>query len=275
MKAKVSLLIIAFLSIISLQVKSQDSTRINVYTGVVGSGFIQTESGYLTKLANVRVGVRYKEKIFGRIIYDGRIGFDPGENNVIFYSAFKTEWKNFGISAGYQPTPVSEIRPTPLSVDGQFQFTAEAMPPSGTMGTTVNYKNIKVGFYVRNKKAEYQIVYRHKILTVGLWTNTVDSIKRIVGGVTSKIELPYLYAMTSFTANNQQALALSIRPIKESEYNAIWDLAIKDKKVTSNLVGVMKFLKVKNLTDARFGMGYDFITNSIGAFLLIGFNYKE
>ncbi len=270
-----SLLLAAILSIISFQVKSQDTTRINAFAGIVGSGFVQTDSGYLIKWANVRAGVRYQEKLFGKISYDGRIGFDPGDNNVIFYSALKSEWKNFGISVGYQPTPVSEMRPTPLSVDGQFQFTAQAMPPGGTLGTTANYKNIKAGFYIRNKKAEYQLVYKYKIITFGVWTNTVDSINCILGGATAKVELPYLYAMASFTANNQQALALSICPVKELGYRAIWDLAITDKKITSNLVGIMKFLKVKKISDARFGVGYDFVNKSVGAFFLLGFNYKE
>ena len=269
------ILIIICLSVIGLIVEAQNDSTINTYIGIVGSGFAQTDSGYLTKWANVRMGVRYKEKVFARISYDGRIGFDPAEKNVIFYSALRADWGNLSIYAGYQPTPVSEMRPTPLSVDGQFQFAAEAMPPGGTLGTTVNYKNIKAGFYIRNKKAEYQLVYKYKIITVGVWNNTVDSISCILGGTTVKVELPYLYAMASVTANNQQGLALSICPIKELGYRAIWDLAIKDKKISSNLVGVMKFLKVKKLTDARFGVGYDFTTNSIGAFFLIGFNYKE
>jgi len=268
------LVIIICLSFFAISVKAQNET-INAYVGIVGSGFTQIDSGYLTKWANVRMGVRYKEKISKQIIYDGRIGIDPADKNVIFYSAIRFDRKNFHVSAGYQPTPVSEMRPTPLSVDAQFQFTAQAMPPGGTLGTTVDHKNIKAGFYIRNKKVEYQLVYKYKIMTVGVWTNTVDSLNATLGGVTAKIELPYLYAMASFTANNQQALALSICPVKELGYRAVWDLAFKDKKVCSNLVGVMKFLKVEKLTDARFGLRYDFVTNSIGAFFLVGFNYKE
>jgi len=260
----------------TLVVKSQDSTRINIYVGLVGNGFMQTDSMFLKKEANFRIGVQYTEKIFGKITYDGRIGIDPGkENNVIFYSSLKAKWKNLGISVGYQPTPVSEMRPTPLSVDGQFQFTAEAIPPGGALGATVLFHNVKAGFYLRNKKKEYQLTYSNKIFAIGAWTNTVDSIKTLLGGVTAKIKLPCLYVMASITADKRKALALSIRPIKKIDYNLVWDVARDDKKVCNNLLGIMHFLKSKKLTDARYGIGYDFVTRSTGAFFLIGFNHKE
>jgi len=275
MKNFISFLIVALLVVTPLQVKSQDTTRINVYAGIVGSGFVQTDSASITKWANLRVGIHYKEKITKIISFDGRIGFDPGENSVIFFSALKADWKNFGISAGYQPTPASEIRPSPLSVDAQFLFAAEAIPPGGSLGTTFYYKNVKAGIYLRNKKAEYQLAYNYKFFTIGVWTNTADTIKKFLGGATIKIKLPYLYAMASVTADKRQALALSIRPIKKINYNLVWDIAYKDQKVCNNLVGIMHAVKIKKLTDARYGIGYDFITKSVGVFFLVGFNYKE
>jgi hypothetical protein len=270
---KTLLILLAILSI-SLETKAQDTTKINFYIGLVGSGFVQKDSGSLTKWANLRTGIHYKEKIYKKISFDGRIGFDPAEKNIIFLSTIKTSWKNFGISAGYQPTPVSEIKPTPLSVDDQFRFTAEGIPPSGTWGTTIWYHNLKTGFYIRNKKPEYQLAYSNKIFSMGIWTNTIDSIKTFLGGATAKIKLPYIYGMVSIT-KDKQALALSVRPIKKIDYNIIWDLSYTNGNLSNNLIGVMYFFKTKKLTAARFGIGYDFITNSAGVFFLVGFNYKE
>jgi len=275
MKKMFFMVMLIMISVITRSQQVQDSTsRINFYTGAVGSGFITNNLNSIDKYGNLRVGVHYKQQIIPKVLFDGRIGLDPMQNNIIFYSAINMGSKNLGVSVGYQPTPVSEIRPTPLSVDGQFQFTAETMPPGGAFGMTLRSYNLKFGFYLRNNNPEYQVAYINQKFSIGFWTNTVDSISSFLGGGTFRIKMPYLYTMVSVTTE-YEAVALSIKPKSTSNYRIILDLAYKGDDLYSSLIGGMYFFKVKNITDARFGIGYDFIKHSIGTFFLVGLNYKE
>jgi len=139
---------------------------------------------------------------------------------------------------------------------------------------TLRSYNLKFGFYLRNNNPEYQVAYINQKFSIGFWTNTVDSISSFLGGGTFRIKMPYLYTMVSVTTE-YEAVALSIKPKSTSNYRIILDLAYKGDDLYSSLIGGMYFFKVKNITDARFGIGYDFIKHSIGTFFLVGLNYKE
>ncbi len=267
MKRYLFALCFLFLSVI---IQAQDTSKITAYTGLVGIGSVNTDDGTLSKWANFRVGVRMKKPLIKNLSFDGWLGYDPTDDFILFRASFKQLWKDGGISAGFQPTPVSEIRPYPLSVDGQFEFTAEGMPPGGALGTSLWYKRFKIGLYLRNRTAEYLASYTAKIFAIGMWT-TSDKF----GGVTAKMELPLVYLMATYARDDREALALAVQPLEKLPYKLAWDFAVRDGAICNNLVALQHPFTTKKFADARCGITYDFINRSFGAFFLIGINHKE
>ena len=228
---------------------SQDTTRINLYTGIVGSGFVSIDSGKITNAATLRIAARIKERISDHLSFDGWVGYETS-GDILIRSSVILRYKNYGVSAGYQPTPMSEMKPYPLSVDGQFQFTAEAMPPSGTIGMSAWYKNLKLGLYMRNRNPEYHATYVTEVFSTGIWMSD-----KKFGGMAIKVKLPRLYMMTSVLNGNSQGMALAIQPIKKIPYKLVWDLAAKDKKLYSNLVGFLQTLRLRNSPPPDLALG--------------------
>lgn len=277
MKKRLALfaLIITFLP----ETKAQDSTEITypdtaqvtVYAGLTGGAFIDVTNSEVTKYANMRAGVMMKKKFSKHFSFHGWLGYDPGDQNVIVRGSFKYTGNNTGISAGFQPTPVSQIRPAPLSVDGQAEYTAESMVPGAAVGTTLWYKEYTAGLYIRNGKAEYQFAYLGEIFSAGIWTSA-DKF----GGATAKVELPNkLYAMVSASSENQQGISLGFQPVKIQPYRFLWDFAVRDKKVIANMIGAQYYFSLKKFPAARFNVLYDFITKSAGVMFLVSIEQKE
>lgn len=269
------LFLAALCSIFLMSAKSQDTTSsVNLYAGLVGTGFVQTDSGYLTKNANFRIGVKVIQPVYKGLSVEGWLGLDQTqiESNVIFRASMRQTWKNGGVSAGFQPTPVSEIRPYPFSVDGQFEFIAESMIPGAAFGTSVWYKGVKAGVYSRNDTLEYQVAYTSKNISVGAWTTS-----KKFGGLTAKVTLPEEVSVLITLQKEKQGLAISCFPFNIiPELELLWDLATENGgKPTDNILGAIYHMDVKAFTDARFGCGYDFHKKSVGVFLLMGLNYPN
>lgn len=259
-------------STLSMGSKAQDTTKVEVFGGLVGIGSAKVTNGEISKWASLRVGARITSPIIKGLQSDMWLAYDvnPDANFILFRFSLRKTWKNWGISGGYQPTPNSEIRPYPLSVDGQFEFTAEGLPPGGALGASAWYKNFKVGAYLRSGKLEYHTAYLEKRFKVGLWTTATK-----FGGATAQIDLPQVYAMASITGTNVQALALAIQPIKKIDYKLFLDFGIKSGRVSNCLTGIQHPIETKILSDARIGVAYDLITGSTGAFLIAGLNRIE
>lgn len=250
--------------------KAQDSTEITVYGGFVGMGSIQ-DTGGTSEFTNLRVGTKVTTKEQKGFSIIGWISYDPGNTGlVLFEGKVKKAWKNSGIIVGYQATPSTLIRPFPLTVDGQFEFTAENLPPGGALGVIVYHKGLKFGVFSRNGKPEYNISCETGAIQTAIWASENNN-----WGGTVKLDLPRVYAMGTVTGKGQQALALAFQPIKKLEWKVAWDIALKEGRVSNNFVGLQRSFPVKHLTDARFGVGHDFIGRYTGIFFLAGFNHKE
>lgn len=246
-------------------INAQDTAK--VYAGLVGSGFISTEnSKNISKFANLRVGVNFEKSLSKKTQVKTWVTFDPGSNLIIFQAIAKTSLaKDLDVQYGYGPTPATLIRPFPLSVDGQFQFTAEAIPPGGALGGFVSYKNTKFGIYTRDGCFEYHLGQNIGPVSVGLWTTQKNN-----SGGTIQIATKWLYVMGTITNQDQQALATSIKISKKSSWKLVHNLGLQKGEVTDNLIGLLYPMKIKGFTDSRFGFGYDFKNKSAGAFWLIG-----
>lgn len=248
-----------------------DTSQVTLYGGLTGSGFIAVKNNELAKYANLRVGAIFKKKFSKQFSFHGWIGYEPGEHTVLVRGSLKYSGSKVGISAGYQPTPVSQIRPKVFSVDGQAEYTAEIMVPGGALGTSFWYKEYTGGIYVRNGKPEYQLAYLGEVLSAGIWT-TADKF----GGATLRVDIPKeIYVM--FTANNenQQGVSLGLQPVRRLPYKLLWDFAQKDARVIANMVGIQYYFSLKKFTAARANILYDFITKSAGVMFLVSIEHKE
>lgn len=255
----------------STEITYPDTAQVTVYAGLTGGAFINVTNSEVTKYANLRVGAVMKKKFTKHFSFHGWLGYEPGDQGVIVRGSFKYTGKDAGISAGFQPTPVSQIRPPQLSVDGQAEYTAESMVPGAATGTSFWYKEYTAGIYTRNGKAEYQLAYLSEIFSAGIWTTT-----KKFGGATAKVELPNkLYAMVSASSENQQGISFGFQPVKIQPYKVLWDFAMKDKKVIANMVGVQHYFSLKKFPAARFNVLYDFITKSAGVMFLVSITQKE
>ena len=276
--------------IMTLEGQSQkvDSTKLNLYAGLAGSGFFPVDTLGLNKWGNIRFGANLKEKITDDISFYGLLGYDltadtSTRSSILFRGYFKTEWDEiYGIAIGYQHTVVSQIRPDPFSVDGQYEFTAESMIPGTAFGTSIWCWKIKAGVYSReNKGAEYQLVYSGDVFSTGLWLDR-DKTGTNYWGTTAKVDYPRLYAMTTITRdyNNpeskyEEGFVVSVLPFKNIPYKIIYDYARNDRGVKTNFLGIQHEIAVKNVTNARIGAAYDFANRSFGFFYLVGLNYKR
>lgn len=270
------------ISCISLSAISQDTTRINFYSGVIGSQFWGINNSEVnSQSAQLRVGATYKQKIYKNLMFNGALGYDPGANNSTIARAYvEARYQNgIGFSLGSLGTPTGKIKPYFLTVDGQFMFKAESMAPGGALGATVYCNNFSLGVYSRNDTLECQLGYITPKFSFAIWAYGEQFL-----GVTSKLNFPFMYMMATATYNgkrevNEQAIALSIQPLKKIPIKLVWDFAtiIHDGnyKISDNLVGFLCPLETRFFTDARFGGGYDIYKKSIGVFFLVGLNHKE
>jgi hypothetical protein len=252
-----------------LGTKAQDSTtKVTFFGGLVGAGFVSVnDTKDISKFANLRVGVNFEKNISKKTLLKTWVSFDPGPNLILFQATSTTSLsKNWKIEYGYGQTPATLIRPFPLSVDGQFQFTAEAMPPGSALGGFVSYKETKIGLYRRSGYLEYHLAQSIGHLSIGLWAT-----KKNNSGGTIQLVTDRVYLMGTVTNENKQALATSVQPIKKSRWKVVHDFGVWKGKITNNLLGLLYPLETKKFAAARFGFGYDFQNKSVGAFWLIGF----
>lgn len=255
------------LLIITFIIPSFGQDTVKIYAGSVGAGFVSTKNTEeITKFVNLRIGANFEKNLSKQTTAKTWFTFDPGSNLVIFQAVLKTKIsKNFFVQYGYGPTPATLIRPFPLSVDGQFQFTAESMPPNGALGGFIAYENTKLGVYTRNKYAEYHFGQKLGVMEFGFWLTEKNN-----SGATIQLISDNVYLMTTITNENKQALATAIKPFRKSSWKIVHDFGISKGKVTNNLLGLLYPMKIKKFTDTRFGIAYDFQNNLVGAFWLIG-----
>ncbi len=259
------LVLVVVCSTLLINVTAQDTAK--VYAGFVGSAFIDTKNTKnVSTFANLRVGGLFEKKVSKKTILKTWATFDPGSNLVLFQAIAKTKLnKDLNLQYGYGPTPATLIRPFPLSVDGQFQFTAESMPPGGALGGFISYKETKFGLYTRNNSLEYHVAQNIGPVSIALWGTQKNSF-----GGTAQLNTERVYLMATITNDNVQALATAIQPFKSSPWKIVHDFGVSNGKVTNNLIGLLCPLEVKSFTAARFGFGYNFQTSSVGFFWLIG-----
>ena len=278
--------------VLTLEGQSQkfDSTKLNLYAGLAGSGFFPVDTLGLNKWVNIRLGVALKEKITNDLSFNGLLGYDhsvdtsrASKNSIFFRGYLKTEWDEiYGMAIGYQHTVVSQIRPSPFSVDGQYEFTAESMIPGTAFGTSIWCWKIKAGVYSREKKGvEYQLVYSGDIFSTGFWMDR-DKTGTNYWGATAKVDFPRLYIMTTVTrdyknpvSKYEEGFVISVLPFKNIPYKIIYDYARNDRGIKTNFLGIQHEIAVKNVTNARIGAAYDFANRSFGFFYLVGLNYKR
>lgn len=248
-----------------INVTAQDTSK--VYAGFVGSAFIDTKNPKnVSTFANLRAGGFFEKKISKQTTLNAWATFDPGSNLILFQAVAKTKLsKDWGLQYGYGATPATLIRPFPLSVDGQFQFTAESMPPGGALGGFISYKETKFGLYKRDNSMEYHIAQNIGLVSIGLWATKKNS-----SGGTIQLNTKRVYLMATITNENKQALATAIQPLKNSDWKVVHDFGVSNGKITNNLIGILYPFEIKKFSAARFGFGYDFQTKSAGFFWLIG-----
>lgn len=263
---KISILLVVITTVF-LEVQAQDSTKVTFFGGLVGAGFVSVENTKnVSKFANLRVGVNFEKNISKKTLVKTWISFDPGSNLILFQATGTTSLgKDWKLQYGYGPTPATLIRPFPLTVDGQFQFTAEAMPPGGALGGFISYKNAKFGIYKRDNYLEYHLGQNIGPISLGLWVT-----KNANSGGTVQLVTDRVYLMATVTNENKQALATAIKPYKNSRWKIVHDFGVWNGKITNNLLGLLYPLETKRFTAARFGFGYDFQNKSVGAFWLVG-----
>ncbi len=258
------LFFVALATLLFVTVKAQDTA--NIYAGLVGFEGVNTKNlKDISGFVSLRVGAQYTKVMGKKTEINTWVSFDPATKLVIFKAGAKTVLsKDLYIQYGFGPTPGTLIRPFPLSVDGQFEFTAEGMPPGGALGGLVSYKNTKLGMYTRNNNAEYHLGQNIGKLQMGLWYSEKYS------GVTAQLATKNVYLMGTVTDQGQQALATSIKLFKSSSWKIVHDFGISKGKITNNLVGLLYPMKIKGFTATRFGFAYDFVQKQAGAFWLIG-----
>lgn len=254
-------------STLFLTTVGQDTAKI--YVGFVGLGFVSTENTKnITTFANLRVGGLFEKSISKKTLLKTWATFDPGSNLVLFQAMAKTKFsEDWSVQYGYGATPATLLRPFPLSVDGQFEFTAESMPPGGALGGFISYKETKFGIYTRNNCLEYHVAQNIGPVSIALWGTQGNSV-----GGTAQLNTKRVYLMATVTNNNVQALATAIQPFKKSDWKVVHNFSVAKGKIADNLIGLLYPLKIKIFTDARFGFGYDFHNKSAGFFWLIGFD---
>ena len=264
---KILVLLVAFTSLF-LGLDAQDSTKVTFFGGLVGAGFVSAKNTKdVSTFANFRVGVNFEKNISKKTLIKTWVSFDPGSNLVLFQAIGTTNLgKNWKLEYGYGATPATLIRPFPLSVDGQFQFTAEALPPGGALGGFISYNETKLGIYKRNNCLEYHLAQNIGPVSIGLWVT-----KKGNSGGTVQLTTDRVYLMGTITNENRQALATAIRPFKQGRWKIVHDFGILHGKVTNNLLGLLYPVQTKMFAAARFGFGYDFEKKSVGAFWLLGF----
>lgn len=265
MKRITLLFIVAFTSLSSTF--GQKDTA-SVYTGLVGFCGVSTENPKnISNFANFRVGAQFQKTVSKKTSLNTWITYDPGSNFILFEATSKTVFgKDIYVRYGYGPTPATLIRPFPPTVDGQFQFTAEGIPPGGALGGFVGYKDTKLGIYTRNGNAEI-----HLGQNVGSFQGDVWYSKNF-SGATAQLATKRLYLMATVTDGGRQALAISVQISKKSPLKVVHDFGLQKGEVTNNLLGILYPMKIKTFTDTRFGFAYDFKQKTAGVFWLIGIN---
>jgi hypothetical protein len=246
--------------------EAQTKDTVNIFAGLVGFEGVNTKNPKeISGFANLRVGAQYTKSLSKKTSINTWVSFDPESNLIIFKAMGKTFLaKDLYVQYGFGPTPGTLIRPFPLSVDGQFEFTSESMPPGGALGGFVSYKNTKLGIYTRNNNPEYHIGQNVGNLQTDFWFSKDQA------GATAQLATKRVYLMATVTNENRQALATAIQPFKAISWKIVHDFGISKGKVTNNLVGLLYPMKIKNFNDARFGFAYDFTKKSVGVFWLLG-----
>ncbi len=267
---KIKMLVV--LIAVSIIANAQNDSLVKIktlYAGALMGSKCDADTFKVSKWASLRVGgwvtadLSQKFDIQSWGILHQEVGASP--------YALATLWadykprENFKISFGNLPTPVAELRPHPVSGDGQFETWTEALLPGVATGIKFGYVTgkfeAKAGGFVRNdgEKLFSVKVAQGPIALAGY----VGDRKMKGAGLT--VDNKYFYTVVSVTEQNVGNFV----SIKTKYFNIFSDTGIdNDRKLVRGEWGILYNFSVGKWS-GLIAMSYQYETGTINNYLYI------
>ncbi len=186
----------------------------------------------------------------------------------------------FNLELGKIPTSATEIRPIPLSSDGQFETWTQALIPGITPGAKISYafnpKNKKdklvFGVFSRDNKVEYS--GRIVMGKINLFTNYSISDKKTTAGASYKHDRFYALALYqgSDTINGDKVAAVftnfKVLPRQKIDVFLNGGYSLKNKDIPHLEIGMVKNFELPYLKGV-IGIIYDHQLKAIKSCIMV------
>lgn len=280
MKKLVAIIAIMVISVITFgqitNIKVTDQITIDkVYAGSLSGTMFHTDSLYATGFTGLRVGAMgtyspAKWVSFGSwalVQLDGKS--NPWSLQQFWMTVTPTQ--KISITMGSMASIPTEMRPHPVSGNGQFETWSQSQIPVGGIGIKARYQfskdfQLASGVVFRADKPEYSARLSYKKVQLVGWYSTIDS----TSGVAATINVGRVSSTFVYKPDQTIADVLVIKMSKKQDISFYSDMGydLQKKDLVRGEWGVLKGFDSK-WVDGLIGLGYRNETKSIAAYLFV------
>jgi len=198
---------------------TDDSTLVidNVYAGILNSIDINTDKFSYTDTYDFRVGAMATWHVKKWVDINTQAMYDRRDSTDLFVNQFsiRLHTESWEVEFGKMATTATEIRPLPMTADGQFETWTESQMPGKAIGAKIGYKSnfgsIKAGVSSRNGNPEYSF---------HLNTSIKNNVFNLVGVIGGEKESNYLVGFTHKITKVDNATKLYQVAVFKQQFNA-------------------------------------------------------
>jgi hypothetical protein len=244
---------------------SADSSVVvnSIYAGLLNQTYLPLNNLRATINTDFRVGAKMTWQIkpwLSAISFAhyarAQKGDDFGGN---FWLKLQNKQRRFSLEIGKLPGAATEIRPTPLSADGQFEAVTQALIPGTSVGAKISYKinpganQDKLVFSISNRNDRTEYAARVQMGKFDLIQAYATASKTSTLGLSFKNERLYslLIGQSSDTLGGDKIIAnftnVTILPAKKIDLFFNSSCSFKTGKIKNTEIGISKNFEMKHL----------------------------
>lgn len=246
-----------------------------IYAGSLSGTIFHTDSLYATGFTGVRFGVMATYKPASWISFSSwaMVQVDGGSQSWSLQQYWMTlnPTSKLTLQIGSMASIPTEMRPHPVSSDGQFEPFSPSQIPGGGLGIKAKYQFTKdfelaSGVVFRGTMPEYSARLTYKKVQVSGWYSTLDS----TSGVAATVDIGRVFSTFVYKPDQTIANLLVIKVSKKHDISLYSDMGYSfvDKELVRGEWGMLKGFDSKWI-DGLIGLGYQYESKSIAAYLFV------